>query len=288
MAKSPKALALGSALRTARQNKNITLRDFAGQLGIDFGMLSRWETGLRTPKPENVAQILTSLGVAGEQYHGIMTLVRDSTRDRWIATSPLECRQIGAAFHKIEQDSSLITSVCPLLIPGLLQIPEYIRAIMSNGEWPFEEIDKRVEKRIRRKEVLFRQIPAQLTVLLGEAALRQQIGGPAVHLDQLRYLLLVGRRANVQIHVVPFSACWNPLLDGAFHILAGATMDHTVFIESRQTVSILHKPEDVSHYRSAVRNSIKVALSAEDSMRFIGGLVHRMEQCVDHVAEVNP
>ena len=289
MAKSPKTVALGSALRTARESKNITLRDFAGQLGIDFGMLSRWETGIRTPKPENVAQILTSLGVVGEQYHGVMTLVQNSSSDHWVATSRLEAGQSSKAFNKIEQNSALITSVCPLLIPGLLQTSEYVRAIMSSGTgFSPEEIEDGVARRIKRRDVILRPIPAQLTVVLGEAALRQQIGSPAVHLQQLRYLLEMGARANVEIRVITFNAGWHPLLDGAFHLFTGDTVVPVVFIESRNVRTWLHLPEHVNRHRQAVREALDVALSANDSMRFIAGLVYRMEQRIDHVEEVDP
>ncbi|MEU5851082.1 helix-turn-helix domain-containing protein, partial [Saccharopolyspora shandongensis] len=65
MTRTPKGRALGNALRAARQEQGLTVRGFAAQLGRDPGVLSRWETGDRIPKPEQVAQILTSLGVNG-------------------------------------------------------------------------------------------------------------------------------------------------------------------------------------------------------------------------------
>ncbi|GAA4410866.1 helix-turn-helix domain-containing protein [Actinokineospora soli] len=289
MAKSPKTLALGSALRAARQDKNITLRDFAGQLGIDFGMLSRWENGLRIPKPENVAQILTSLGVVGEQYKGIMTLVRDTAADHWTATSSLEIEQLTAAFRSAEKNSALITSVCPLLIPGLLQIPEYVRAIMVSGTCLTDaEVEERVAARIARQDVLVRPIPAGYTVLLGEAALRQQVGGPAVHLKQLRHLLKMGGRANIDLRVVTFEESWHSMLDGAFHMFTGDTIETTVVIESREMQTWLHRPEHVNRHRRAVRDALDIALSRADSMHFVAGLAHRMEQRFGHLAEVDP
>ena len=64
--RTPKARALGSAMRKAREERGLTLRAFAAQLGRDPGVLSRWENGERTPRVDQVAQILTLLGYRGQ------------------------------------------------------------------------------------------------------------------------------------------------------------------------------------------------------------------------------
>jgi len=51
MARTPKARALGAALRQAREEKHLLLREVAASINRDIGVLSRWETGERTPNP---------------------------------------------------------------------------------------------------------------------------------------------------------------------------------------------------------------------------------------------
>lgn len=59
--RTPKARALGKALRKVREERGYGLREFAKVLERDPGVLSRWETGERIPSPDQVAQYLTRL-----------------------------------------------------------------------------------------------------------------------------------------------------------------------------------------------------------------------------------
>src|SRR5438309_3396611 len=97
VARTPKGRALGSALRKAREDCGWKMREFAIKIGRDPGVLSRWETGDRTPKPEQVAQILTALGINGERYEQIVALAYDTDAPLWFATSlPEQQKQLAA------------------------------------------------------------------------------------------------------------------------------------------------------------------------------------------------
>ncbi len=173
---TPKARALGAALRQAREEKGLLLRELGTMITRDIGVLSRWETGERTPKPEQVAQILTNLGVVGDRYDEIMSLAYGTDESQWVATTLPEQRQQMAAYVDWEQNASRIVEVAPLLVPGLLQTSEYIQAIMTAGGVPTGEIASRVTARIGRREIIVKQSPAELLVLLGRGALNQDIG----------------------------------------------------------------------------------------------------------------
>src|SRR5262245_25884315 len=123
---TPKARALGKALREAREATGQSLRAFAKQLGRDPGVLSRWETGDRTPQSDQVAQLLTKLGVTGERYDEVMELTRGTDERRWLAITLPEQRQQFAALLDLEASATTITAVAPLLVPGLLQTSGYI------------------------------------------------------------------------------------------------------------------------------------------------------------------
>src|SRR3989337_651234 len=131
MARTPKAQALGAALRQAREDKELLLRELAAMIQRDIGVVSRWETGNRTPKPEQVAQILTKLEVDGERYDEIMTLAYGTNESQWVAITLPEQRQQMAALVDWEQRATRIVEVSPLLVPGLLQTSGYIRGMMT-------------------------------------------------------------------------------------------------------------------------------------------------------------
>jgi transcriptional regulator with XRE-family HTH domain len=279
MGKTPKAVALGSALRQARQDKGFKLREFAVHISRDPAMLSRWETGERSPKPEQVAQMLALLGVTGQRYADVMTLVYGTAEPHWVATTLPERRQQMTAYIEYEQRATSIIEVAPMLIPGLLQTPDYIRAIMSvGGTVPPAEIPTRIADRVARREVLTRWQPARLLALVGQAALSQPLGGQAVMAEQLRYLLKMASLPNIEIRVVPFASVWNPAIEGAFALMESDHSAASVFVETRRTMLWLHQQDDVKEYRRAVDLVREAAMNPADSAQYVGEMAKRMEK----------
>jgi transcriptional regulator with XRE-family HTH domain len=277
MTKTPKGRALGNALRQARQERDLTVRAFAAQLGRDPGVLSRWETGDRTPKPEQVAQILTSLGVNGDRYEEIIDLAYGADDSNWVATTLPAQRQQLAAFIDFEQNATKILEVSPMLIPGLLQTNDYIRAVMTEGRVPAGELATRVAVRIGRRDVITRDRPAQYTALVGEAALRQLIGSRETVVAQLKHILEMARRPNIDLRVFRFDSGWHPGLEGPFHLLE--TGDGVVVhLENRKSALFLHEDADVRTYRRAAEHVLDAALSKTESVKLIRYLINSMEK----------
>lgn len=283
MARTPKARALGAALRQAREEKGLLLRELAAAINRDLGVLSRWETGERTPKPEMVAQILTKLGVDGERFDEIMTLAYGTDESQWVATTLPEQRQQMAAYIDWEQNATRIVEVAPLLVPGLLQVTDYIRAIMTAGGVPEVEIESRITNRIGRREVITKSKPAQLLVLLGQGALYQDIGGPDVTVAQARHLLGMVRRDNIDLRIMPDHSGWHPGLESAFTLIhsdralgARRTADESiVFLGNRRSVLMLHEHRDVDAYKQAVGKILSITLSSDASMKFLASRLER-------------
>lgn len=281
MARTPKARALGAALRAAREEKGLLLRELASALGRDLGVLSRWETGERTPKPETVAQILTKLGVEGQSFDDIMTLAYGTDESQWVATTLPEQRAQMAAYVDWEQNATTIIEVAPLLVPGLLQINEYIRGIMTAGGVPVGEIEERVTNRIGRREALGKARPVRLMVLLGQNVLDHDIGGPAVTVAQTRHLLTMAAQPHIDLRIIPERVGWHPALEGPFKVIeanrpiAARGVSTIVFMETRRSVLMLHEDADVGAYRRAADQILSITLSPETSMKFLANRLER-------------
>ncbi|GLZ43370.1 helix-turn-helix transcriptional regulator [Actinokineospora sp. NBRC 105648] len=268
MAKSPKAVALGNALRRSRMGEGVTLREFAVRIGRDPAMLSRWETGDRIPKPEQAAQILSTLGVAGTQYEEVMSLVHSAGEAYWVATSAAERRQQFSAYLEYEETASTIYAVAPLTVPALLRTTDYAAA--AGDDITAHNADRRA--------VITGPRPVGMVALIGQAVLHQQFGGPTVTAGQLRRLLELTQLPNVALRVVPFGAAWNPLLDGAFHLIESEKLPTAVFIETRRSMLLLHRPDDVQSYRLAVNDTERQSLDPRESARLIWQILQRVEQ----------
>lgn len=277
MARTPKARALGAALRQAREGRGLKLREFASTLGRDAGVLSRWETGERTPKPEQVAQILTALGVVGDQYEEVVGLAYDTDAPQWVATRLPDQKQQLAALVDCEQNASEIVEVAPLLVPGLLQTAGYVRAIMSAGGVPVGEVATRAAIRIGRKDVILRSKPARFLALVGEGALRQVVGDGDTMVEQLRHLIEMSERPNIDVRIVPYKSGWNPSLEGGFLLIKQEKLDPVVALENRRSGLFLHEYDDVAVYEQAVERVAQIALDPKATRTLLRKAVKNVE-----------
>jgi transcriptional regulator with XRE-family HTH domain len=276
--RSPRARALGKALREARVDRGIGLREFAKSIDRDPSLLSRWETGDRTPPPTEVARILGNLHITGERYDQTMELSHGADDPLWLATTLPEQKAQLAALIDFEQNASIITDVSPLLVPGLLQTRQYARAIMSAG-WtvPPKEVDVRVGIRMDRQAVLTREDPVRVRAYIGEAALRQRLGSRAIMAAQLRHLAAMSGRENVEIRIVPFESDWHPGLEGPSLLIESETEPPIAHLEVRGTGIFLHSRSDLAACRQAAARLSEQAMSIEDSVTLLALITARWE-----------
>lgn len=283
---SPKARSFGNAIREIREGlpSKPSLRSVATALGIDPSRLSKIETGKAVPKPDIAERILEHLGVSEGQAAELLKLLEGAeTEQPWHANTLPEQRQHISMVIKAEDDAAEIVEYTIGLIPGLLQTKGYARAVMTGGSNPLpaSEANIRVMTRLGRQGVLSpeRDQPVQLLALIHQTALRQDVGGPAVMIEQLEYLQKVGRRPNVEIRIVPDGVGWHEGLEGSFIIItprADVDLYPLVFVEYRRSGLILHADEDVAAYRDAVDSVQRLAMTSTSTEEVIARTIKEM------------
>ncbi|MFE2288582.1 helix-turn-helix domain-containing protein [Streptomyces sp. NPDC059443] len=123
----------------------------------------------------------------------------------------------------MEQVATRIRTWQLALVPGLLQTPEYIRALGVTSNWSHpDEIEVLVTSRIKRQARLWGEQPLEFHAVLWEAALRQQIGSPEVMRGQLNHLAEMASLPHVHVQVLPFRAGGHHGASGAFNIVSFA------------------------------------------------------------------
>ena len=123
----------------------------------------------------------------------------------------------------LESEASVIKVYEAQVVPGLLQLPEYAHALVA--ESGVSNVDEIVARRMARQEILTRETPPVLLVLLTESVLDWPVRGSVVMRKQLAYLLEMSERPNIGIRVVPRSAGAHYGMNGSFKIMTGPSGD---------------------------------------------------------------
>jgi hypothetical protein len=156
----------------------------------------------------------------------------------------------------LEEAASLIRTYEVHFVPGLLQTPDYTRAVveLGHGQASAAEIDRRTELRQRRQEVLRRPSPPHLWAVIDEAVLRRPVGDEEVMRAQIEALIKASLLPHVRLQIIPFRA-GGVAPDGCpFAILrfAETALSDVVYVEQLTSAMYLDKPADVDHYAFAM------------------------------------
>jgi transcriptional regulator with XRE-family HTH domain len=275
-AMTPRAKALAAALRQAREQTGVAGRELARRLGVSHAAISHWETGKRVPRLEDVASLLAVLGVTGDERERILELARHAADPNWLTVGIPGVGQQLAGVMECERTAKFIAEWSPCVIPGLLQSADYARAIIGSGGVSPGHVEARLIVRLGRRDVLSRRDLDELVILIGEPAIRQEIGGPAVMAEQLRYLLRLAG-TGISMQVVPVGKGWHPGLAGPFIFYRFEDSPSIVHIEHHRSSAFVFDENDVAAYEGAVASVRGVALNPTESASFINQVIARLE-----------
>lgn len=199
---------VGTALRRYRESAGLGLDDAAKVLECDRSKISRIETGQRGIRPKELRELLTEYGVSADEQSALLRLARllgrrDWRQDHYAGTLP----ETFTDYLLLEEAATEILVYETQLIPDLLQTPDYARALAHAGPGHTsgtQRGDALAVKTQRQAAVL--DGSRHLYVVLAEACLYQQVGGPQVIAAQLSCLAgLAGDNGTVTVQVLPFS-----------------------------------------------------------------------------------
>ncbi|MGB6578937.1 MAG: helix-turn-helix transcriptional regulator [Streptosporangiaceae bacterium] len=269
---------VGGALRRYRENAGYTLEDAARVLECDRSKISRIETGQRGIRGKELRELLTEYGVPDSEQAALVDIASRSGQRGW--WHPYADVLPGAYLDYVimESAASEIMIYEAQVIPDLLQTDDYTRAIAAvepGYATDQQREDVMAAKAIRRQVVLGGTSGRRLSVILGEGALRQAVGGPGVMAGQISHLVrLIDDFPGLIIQVLPFSA-------GA-HAAAGSASLAILRFPAPPSLGVVHlealsggvyleSQEDVADYSRAFALLRDAALSPADSMRLLSG-----------------
>ncbi|MDO0916891.1 helix-turn-helix transcriptional regulator [Streptomyces sp. DT2A-34] len=277
---------LGAELRALRTGAGLTSGEAARLVGWHQSKVSRIETGASGVKPADVRLLLDTYGVQDSQLRELLLVLAGSDegggRHHWWHAYRGVLPPTYRDFISLESQASAMRTLETSVVPGLLQTPEYARAVTRAAVGGLadepgaadERLDALVAVRLARQDVLHGDPPLRLSAVLDEAVLRREIGGPEVMARQLRRLVEAARLPQVRLQVLPFAAGEHIGITGPFVIFSfSRTSDLDVVVLDHLTSSLyLERKEDLQAYTEAF-NTLRIhALSPEESLDYIAAL----------------
>ncbi|WIX83254.1 Scr1 family TA system antitoxin-like transcriptional regulator [Amycolatopsis carbonis] len=265
---TPRAVALGAALREVREAKKFGLRELSRALDLNPSLVAHWEAGTRMPSTEDVATLLGYLRVIGEPKRRIMDLARHVRDPNWLADGQAELTPGLTTLLQCEQGASAITEWTLNVIPGLLQTPDYARAIFEEGLTP-QQADARIRVRLDRQNILTGIEPVKYSAIVSIHAFDEPIAPDWVMSDQMDHLLAMSSRANINLRILPRPLRWHPGMTGSFVLYQYKHRDPIVLLEQHSTTSFLSNDKDWGLYQRLAKLLAGEALSEDASRELI-------------------
>jgi transcriptional regulator with XRE-family HTH domain len=261
---------LGMELRRLREEADYTLERVAERLECSDSKISRIETGQVGATPRDVRDMLELYGVDGQRRDELMQLAREGRQRGWWNTFD---DQVIRNLIGFEAEATSIRAYEAMLVPGLLQTPDYARAVIRalRPELRAEEVERRVEVRAARQRDLTGGDPPTLWAIVDESALRRPVGGREVMGAQIARLIETTTWPTVTLQVLRFDAAEHAGMDGAFTIyeFSEPTDPAVVYLENATSDLYLETPEELRRYALLFDHLRAAALKPQDSSAFL-------------------
>ncbi len=243
---------LGTRLRSLREGAGTSREDAAAAIRSSAAKISRMELGRTAVKARDLTDLLALYGASHEaERESMLALCRHGSVPGWWQGYGDAVPAWMKNYIGLEQAATLIRSYDVQYIPGLLQTPEYARAVfLLPGGPASERVERQVTVRMRRQEILHAAEPPHVWAVIDEAALRRPAGGSAVMRAQLEHLLEISQLRHVNIQVLPFRAGGHAAGGGPVILLrfAGGQLPDVVYLEQLTSAVYPSSPSDLAYY----------------------------------------
>lgn len=277
---------LGAELRKLRENAGLSIEEASQVLECGKAKISRIETGVNGVRPVELRVLLQAYGAeATNLASALLDMAREGRARNWWNRHD---GVLSAGFADLAELESKATSLCAwetILVPGLLQTPDYMRVLFRRGrlDTPEPEIEDHVRGRLDRQQVLdtdaargFTGRPPRLWAILYESVLHAKFGGPDVMRGQLIHLAEMAQQPHVTVQVLPYTAESHRGVNGPFGIvgMADPGMD-VVRTETAMASLYVEDPAQVAAYKLMFDQLRAAALGPGPSLDHVRSLIHR-------------
>ncbi|SDO89489.1 Helix-turn-helix domain-containing protein [Streptomyces sp. cf386] len=260
----------GAELKRRREDAGMTQVELGARVFVSGGYIGQFEQAIRKPQLDVAQRIDETLQTDGIFERLWRKLIKEQPYTEYFAHAA-----------ELERLATEISEYAPMVIPGLLQTPEYARAVFlaSNPLAADAYIEELVRGRMDRAQVLKDATRPVYWAVLHEAALRIPVGNPAVMARQLDHIAALMRERKALVQVLPNAAGAHPEMGKMMWLLDFDDAPPTVYTEGVRSGSLLDDPAVVKRVRASYDLLRAAALSPEASLALIESAAEDYRRC---------
>ncbi|MER5379075.1 helix-turn-helix transcriptional regulator [Streptomyces sp. NPDC006465] len=267
---------VGVQLAGAREDAGLSQEQAARSLGFSAAKLSRIEAGKgrRPPTEGDVRALLELYGTDDYEVSVLLRLLERAGEPGW--WQRYDKRLMPEWFDRLvglQEAATTIRTFEIQYVPGLLQTPEYTRAVVERGlpTAPAAEVQRRVELRMRRRELLDRADAPQLWAVVDESVLLRVLGSREVMRAQLEHLIEMAQRPHVVVQFVPLDVtnASAPAIPVTYLRFGGVELPDIVYLEHIRSANFLEDRDETEEYRVVLDRLADEALSPRASLALL-------------------
>ncbi|NED13782.1 helix-turn-helix transcriptional regulator [Streptomyces sp. SID9124] len=263
---SPRAL-LGAELRHRREQAGLSQNELGKPLFLSGSFIGQLESGVRRMQMDQAAEFDKALSAEGFFVRNCAALGKSKYPDHFAEAAEAEAR------------AAEIKEYAPQLIPGLLQTEAYARAVFREGRPTVANsvIDELVAARLERGHILGDPTEPMLWVVLDEAVLRRQVGGPGVMAEALRHIAGLATQRRIITQVLPFSVGAHTAIEGSLKLMAFPDAPPLAYLQGLGTGQLQDDPAQVRQHELTYDLVVASALSPAASLALIKSVAEDYE-----------
>ncbi|MGW3286889.1 helix-turn-helix domain-containing protein [Streptomyces sp. NPDC001002] len=264
---------VGVQLAGIREDAGYAQEQAARTVGFSPAKLSRIEAGKgrKPPTEADVRALLELYKTEDYETSVLLQLLRRAGEPGW--WQRFDKRLMPEWFDRLvglQEAAAAIRTFEIQYVPGLLQTPAYTRAVVERGlpSAPAREIERRVELRMRRRELLERGNAPQLWAVVDESVLLRVLGSPEVMREQLQHLVAMAQLPHVTVQIVPLDVtnASAPNIPVTYLRFGGLDLPDVVYLEQIRSATFLEDRDETEEYRVVLDRLADEALNPRESL----------------------
>lgn len=257
---------LGAELRRLRELSGMSATDAGSLAGLGRAHMSHIEMGRTAIPAEKLRTLTHAYGCNSQRLIDALVALGDATGKGWWTEYRDDVSPSALDLAELEDSASVHRTFQWIYVPGLLQTADYMRALILAGEPDASPavLDRYVEFRLQRQQVLRGESPPQYHAVIHEAALHMQFVGAEAMRQQIEHLVDMARLPHVRIQILPFTAQAYPARFSTPFVIFESPVPElgTVYVEHPLSSPFLGDQEHLAQFSEAFDGLSAVALPA--------------------------